>query len=451
MTLLFCLSLIFSSCEKAKETDGNKAEDKQDHSGHDHGGDDTVSIKLSDQASKNIGLKIDRVKFGPFVKTVTFPGMIIDKSSQTKTVVATPMTGIVTHLYVKEGQAVMPNTLLFKLRLTHEDLVQIQSDYLEILGKLDVENKELIRLKNLKEGIVAAKVVLARQYAIAKLQAVINAKKESLELHGLSESQIKQIEKDRKLLKELSIYAPSFAGKSEKFILTQGKIKAVSYINKNESKKRKPVYIVQNLKATKGKSLKAGETLCTLADYHNLLIEGAAFEQDSAAITKAADDKWSLTAFREGKKEPIKNLNILYLSNSVDTDTRALHFYINLPNEITRDVTTEDGAHYINWKYKAGERVQLRVPVEKWKKRIVVPVDAVVQDGAEYFAFRKKGNNYIRIPVHVEYKDREWCVVQNDGSLKLGWKIAFSGAYQIQTALKNKAGGGVDPHAGHNH
>ena len=29
--------------------------------------------------------------------------------------------------------------------------------------------------------------------------------------------------------------------------------------------------------------------------------------------------------------------------------------------------------------------------------------------------------------------------------------VAGSGAYQIHLALKNKAGGGIDPHAGHNH
>jgi len=42
-------------------------------------------------------------------------------------------------------------------------------------------------------------------------------------------------------------------------------------------------------------------------------------------------------------------------------------------------------------------------------------------------------------------------VIANDGSLFSGDAIALSGAHQMQVALKNKAGGGVDPHAGHNH
>jgi hypothetical protein len=42
-------------------------------------------------------------------------------------------------------------------------------------------------------------------------------------------------------------------------------------------------------------------------------------------------------------------------------------------------------------------------------------------------------------------------VVANDGSIFPGDYVALSGAQQMQIALKNKAGGAIDPHAGHNH
>ena len=135
----------------------------------------------------------------------------------------------------------------------------------------------------------------------------------------------------------------------------------------------------------------------------------------------------------------------------MDTLSRALHFYIKLPNKVTRDITTENDIRYINWKYRPGERVNLKVQVDQWNDQIVVPKDGIVQDGAEYYVFLKKGNTFTKIPVHVLYNDQDWYVIENDGSLKLGWKIAFSGAYQIYTALKNNSGGGMDPHAGHNH
>jgi hypothetical protein len=42
-------------------------------------------------------------------------------------------------------------------------------------------------------------------------------------------------------------------------------------------------------------------------------------------------------------------------------------------------------------------------------------------------------------------------VVANDGTLFPGDRVAMSAAQQLQLALKNKSGGGIDPHAGHSH
>ena len=55
-----------------------------------------------------------------------------------------------------------------------------------------------------------------------------------------------------------------------------------------------------------------------------------------------------------------------------------------LPNALLRDMTSDDGHRFISWRYKPGQRVQLTVPVEQWKERIVLPVDAVAH--AEAFS-----------------------------------------------------------------
>ena len=47
--------------------------------------------------------------------------------------------------------------------------------------------------------------------------------------------------------------------------------------------------------------------------------------------------------------------------------------------------------------------------------------------------------------------DQDWVVVANDGALKIGSTVGVSAAHQLQLTLKNKSGGGADPHAGHNH
>ena len=124
---------------------------------------------------------------------------------------------------------------------------------------------------------------------------------------------------------------------------------------------------------------------------------------------------------------------------------------MTLPNRVVRRDTTPDGRGFVYWQFKPGQRTQVRIPVEEWTDRIVLPVEAVAQEGAEAYVFEANDDHFDRRPVHVEYRDQEWVVIANDGSLQLGNTVAMSGAHQMQLALKNKAGGGVDPHAGHNH
>jgi hypothetical protein len=128
-----------------------------------------------------------------------------------------------------------------------------------------------------------------------------------------------------------------------------------------------------------------------------------------------------------------------------------LQFYVHLKNEIVRDVTDEEGRRSVAWRYRPGQRLELRVPVEAWSDQLVLPVDAVAMEGADYFVFQENGDHFDRVPVHVKHRDRHWVVIANDGSLFAGDVVAWRGAHQMQMALKNKAGGGVDPHAGHNH
>ena len=87
--------------------------------------------------------------------------------------------------------------------------------------------------------------------------------------------------------------------------------------------------------------------------------------------------------------------------------------------------------------------MELRVPLERWTDRIVLPVDAIVEEGAETYAYRQNGNTFQRVPVHVEYRDRDSVVIANEGTLFPGDVVAAKGTYQIHLALKNKSGGGA--------
>ncbi|QDU95058.1 efflux RND transporter periplasmic adaptor subunit [Lignipirellula cremea] len=408
-----------------------------DHSGHDHAGhDEGNSLELSAQARKNIGLKTAQVKLETFVRTASVPAIVIGRPGRAQIEVTATMGGRVTRVYPIEGEAVEPGQPLFDLRLTHEELVRAQSDLLRSAEELDVEVREIRRLETIVEsGAVAGKRLLERQYEQGKIQAAINAQQQSLLLHGLSQEQVDSIMQDRKLVQSVTVLAPARpshrADDADKYPFT-----------------------VRTLSVRPGQYVDAGASLCLLMDYGQLYIQGRAFEQEAAELIEAAREGWGIRALPENSRkdvQPINGLKIVYVDNEVEADSRALHFYVNLPNRIVNESTSDDGHRFFTWQFKPGQRMQLLVPMERWDERIVLPIDAVAKDGVEYYVFQQNSDHFDRVPVQVEYQDQFFTVIANDGTIYPGDTVAMSGAAQLQMALKNKSGGAVDPHAGHNH
>jgi multidrug efflux pump subunit AcrA (membrane-fusion protein) len=344
----------------------------------------------------------------------------------------------VTKIFATEGEAVTPDQPLFEIRLTHEELVQAQANLLKTTEEVDVVRREITRLEGIgPEGIVAFKTILERKYELQKLEAVRTAERQALLLHGLSESQVDEILVKRTLLGKIVVRAPAATAPPP------GSTAEITLI-------------LQELAVERGQHVAAGDTLAILADHASLLVEGETFEQDIPHITRAAADDRPVGAILESKGGPeqrVEQLEIDYVANRIDPESRTLHFYVRLPNEIVRDKRGDGAgsARSVEWRYKPGQRMQLRVPVESWADRIVLPTEAVAQDGVENYVFRVNGDHLDRQAVHVEHRDPQSVVIANDGALFPGDTIAMTAAQQLQLALKNKSGGAIDPHAGHTH
>ena len=423
------------------------------------------SLDLSAQAMLNLGLTADYlrpIELSTFRKTISIPSVIVERPGQTLIQVSTPMTGVVTEVAAIQGSAMETGQLLFRIRLTHEDLVQSQTDFMRSLGELDVENREIARLQVVTDsGAIAGKSLLERKYAKEKLEALLQAQRETLRLHGLSTRQIEQISKDRRLLSELSLTVPTNDQKQGELQLTdRTSLRSVSYstadaVPGNEAKPADPLrdqslLVVESLDVQRGQSVEQGGKLCVLADYSRLYIEGRAFEQDIDAVNVVVSKEWKVSAVFNGGTHT-DDLPLSFVSSEIDPDSRTLKLYVDLPNQILRDSRNSEGQRFITWKYKPGQRLQLRIPVEEWTDQIVLPVEAVAHEGAESFVFRQSGKKFERVAVHVVHGDQSSVVIANDGSVFPGDVVALRSAHQMQMALKNKSGGGIDPHAGHSH
>ena len=416
--------------------------DSHEGDGHAAPATDAGTLELSSQAKLNLGLTKQYLKpleLKTYFRTLSVPGMIIERPGRSRIDVSAPLTGIILEIYHSEGETVSPGDPLFKIRLTHQDLVQMQTEFLKSLGELQVEQREITRLEiATRSGAIAGKQLLVRQYSRDILMALINSQRESLRLHGLSAEQILEVEESGHLLQELIVVADSPIWHQH-----DGSHHAVHQAE----------LVIQNLQIDKGRTVLVGETLCELVDYSQLYIEGKAFEGDAFAIASMMKTDWSITALMETSEglQEVPNLKLAFLSNVIGKQTRTLPFFIDLPNELLQDQIREDKRRYVTWRFRPGQRLQLQIPIQEWPNEFVLPVDALAKEGAEYFIFQENGGHFDRVPVHVKFRDQVSVVIANDGSLFPGDIIAMRSAHQMQIAMKNKAGGAVDPHAGHNH
>ncbi len=419
-------------------TNAAAAKPKEPEPGHAAHGNPNA-IELSHQARKNIGLTddlIQPVKLQPFTRSISVPGMVVERPGRSVVEVTAPLTGIITRIYPIEGEALEAGRKLFDLRLTHEELVQSQADLLQTASELEIIGKELVRLEKLAtDGAIPGKRLIEQKYEQEKKEAVLRSKRQALLLHGLTEAQVNRIVDKRELFKDLTV--------------------TVSDVTEDGSKAPTgTVFQVQSIKVAQGQQIEAGGTLAVLADHAELYIEGEAFERDVADINRAANNELPVTAVLEtegGGREVIEDLRVLYLATKIDSSKRTLDFYVTLPNQPQRDSKGENGRRFFAWKYRPGQRVQLEIPLETLPNRIVLPLAALAQDGSETYVFTPNGNQLERRSVHVEFRDLRQVVIANDGSLFPGDLVALAGAQQLQVAIKNKSGGAIDPHAGHSH
>ncbi len=445
------------------------------HEGHDHATahqahSTAETLELSPQARMNLGLTpefLRPIELSTYRRSITVPAVIVAKPGRSSIVVSSPLNGVVTHVHAVTGEAVMSGDLLLEVRLTYEDLVETQTDYLKTISELEVENREIQRLEQATQsGAVSGKLLLERRYAKEKLEAFAKSQKEALRMHGLSDRQVEEIGSNGKLLRDLQIVAPEVDTHEhhEELRLSQFLIKTVAFdpslppgtappASKSEHGHAQTPLVVDDLRVHKGQAINAGEMLCSLSDYSQLFIEGKAFENDIGAIAETANRGWSVDAVVSDAtgNEFIRGLKLVFVANSIDPESRTLSLFVELPNEVMRDVTNDEGQRFLSWKYRLGQRLEIRVPVEQWEDQIVVPVDAVAKEGADWFVFQQNGKVFTRVPVHVRYRDQNTVVIANDGSIFPGDVVAQKAAHQMQMAMKNKSGGAVDPHAGHNH
>lgn len=393
-------------------------------------------IKLSPQAQQNLGLRSATLTPRPYWRSLLLPGVVVGRPGESEVGVHARAGGVITDIAVRPGETVRPGQLLFRLELVSEFLQATQIDLAKTANELALARIERDRIARLVEGGTAAAGDLTRQQSqVDRLTHLARSLRRQLQLYGFSDEQVARIEK----------------GEVETSV-------TISVPSRPDWPTAETLYEVKELKVRLGDQVAAGAHLCTLADHRWLFIEGWAFQSEGKSLTTAAAHNWPIQADfvdeEPGEWPELGPLTIHHFGSQLDPHNRTFPFYLSLPNQARQ--FQREGKTYLAWRFRPGQRVRLRVPVEKLATYapdgqtpldpFVVPVEAVVREGPETYVFIQAGDLFIRKPVRVLYEDRRDAVIANDRSITQADLVVLNQAAALQRVLKAASAAGSEEH-----
>jgi multidrug efflux pump subunit AcrA (membrane-fusion protein) len=382
-----------------------------------------AKVVVGEQAQANLGISTKPWKSGTYWKTISVPGMIVDRPGLSDRGVTAPVAGEIVGIAHVPGNSVRPGEALFSIRVLSESLHQSQTELFKATQEIALAKAQKKRLAD-SGGAVPEVRMVEVDNQIARLEIAARAYRQELRNRGFSGEQVEGVAGGA-FVREITVAVP----------------KPPAALPSGEAD-----YEVQELKVELGQQVQAGQALCTLSNHHFLAIEGRAFKDEIPLLERSVTEQWPVEVDFQGEpSEPWSATNqtfrIRHLANTIDPVSRTFAFRIPMENEC-RTVRVGDRPQ-VFWRFRPGQKVRLLVRTEEVRNVIVLPAEAVVREGSEAFAFVQNDDVFERIPVRVVLQNRHHVVLANDGSLAAGTFLVQTGAAQLNRMLKAGAAGGV--------
>lgn len=414
---------------------------------HDHGEDDDAgeTLQLSSQAKRNLDLKTQRIFPKNYWKRLVIPGEVVDRPGVTDRSLTSPIAGVITEVHAYQGDIISPGDRLVTVRLVSDYLQKTQSDLFKAVGEISILKKEIERIRSMVErGIIPEKRLIMLRQDVQRQQNQAAASRQDLISRGFNELQVSEAELGN-FLTSIEIKAPMVESdnESESQRLRRVPASPASFEQPAVESDTKLFYEVQELITELGHQVDSGERIAVLADHQHLLIRGHAFKREAANVERVMKNQWNIDIeFVDDSPTNWPKLNrgyqVRHLANEVDSESNTFDFFIPLENQSR--VYEAGGRTSIVSRYRPGQQVRLRVPLEKIENVFVLPRDAIVREGAEVYAFQSVGKYFRRFPVHVMFEDSKNVVLSNDGSLPSRATVALNGAASLNRVLKSQDG-----------
>jgi len=419
--------------------------------GHGPDHDDTANIvQISSAAASNLRMVTKTMQPESYTAPLTIPGEVIEIPGRSSLAVSSPIGGAIREIFVDAGQLIDANAKLFRLEIIDEPVLSAQVALLDVLGQEDVTETEFKRLEPLaKSGTIAGKMSLDMDYELRKLRSRKNARMQELLARGLNEEQVADIVDNRNLVKSIEINVGD--------VLQSARRQGTSLPEK---------LVVEEIEIHPGIVVSRGASLAHLADHRQLYVRGEAFEQDVPQLYELSEAN-ALVDVQFGHSHEdaserhfqTRKAPLIFVDNHADSTTGIFHFYVRLDNEIVTDSKLANGTQSRQWRFKPGQRVHLRLPLNEFTDAFVLPYEAVVEEGIETFVFRQLfGHNepgileFEKIAVEVLYQDQNVIIIPRSGPVRVGDTLVTNQAFQLYLELLTRSGGSSgNAHHGHSH
>jgi len=401
----------------------------------------TQTLEMGAAARANLELVSGPADVQDYWRTIHIPGVIEDRPGITDRGITVPLSGVITQVHAFEGDIIQPGETMFTIRLVSEYLQKTQSDLFKAIHEIEILNQEITRIEELVQaGALPGKRKLELEQQISRQNARLDAYRQELISRGLSPGQVAQVERGR-FITSIEVVTPTIDEAGTPVI------RPVAYDEPAEPTGT-DFFEIQDLKVDLGQQVEAGQALAVLANHKSLYIKGHAFKKEASRLARAAEESWSVEIeFTEddayGWPEVRQTFQIRHLSNTTDPASRTFDFFIPLENQSR--VYEKQGRPFVVWRFRPGQRVDIRVPVELIRDVIVLPAEAVAFEGPEAFVFQQNGDLFNRIPVEVVHRDRYDVVIAHDGSIGPGFYLAQNAAASLNRILKAQAASGLQP------
>lgn len=164
------------------------------------------SIPVTARQRTALGIEVAALEPADVEHSILLPARVAVPNAQLQVVTA-PQQGLVEMLLVAEGEPVHKGQPL--VRIQSPKLLELQSEYLETASRYALASSNYRRDQQLsKEGIIAERRLLETRAAFQEVSTSLARLKRLLELAGMDEQGLKDLEKRRELSSTLLVRAP---------------------------------------------------------------------------------------------------------------------------------------------------------------------------------------------------------------------------------------------------